>query len=203
MTRLILASSSPYRQKQLEALGVPFDVCSPNINEDIYKNKISSPQKLAEILAQKKAETVAKQYPQCAIIAGDQLVALNDSILGKAGSAEQAIKQLQSMNGQTHQLITSISLYHNKLYSVVTNITELKMRSLTNEQITNYVYSDQAWDCAGSYKIEKNGLYLFEEIQTTDPSAIVGLPMLKIVAWLLEIGFSISAFTKTAQPALR
>ena len=193
MIELILASTSPFRKKQLEDLNIPFTVQASNVDEDIFKEQSLPAKNLAPILARAKAECVVKNYKNCAVIAADQIVDFNHTHYGKAGSAEKAIKQLESLNGHCHQLITSACCFYQGEYSTFTVVSEMHMRKLTREQISNYVYTDKAWDCAGSYKIEKNGLVLFKEIQTNDHSAIIGLPMMAVIGWLLRINFPVPA----------
>lgn len=189
MKKLVLASTSIYRQAQLKQLGLPFEAQKPLIDEENEKDPTLSPQKLAEKLAFLKAQSL-KASGQV-VIGGDQLVAYRGLILGKAHTREGAIDQLLNMQGQKHELITAICVFEGEDCTPHVDITRLYMKPLTRAQIERYVDLDQPWDCAGSYKIEKHGLMLFEKIESEDFSAIQGLPLLALSKILMKSGFSI------------
>lgn len=187
--QLILASTSVYRQGLLKKLGLPFTPESPICDEDQYKSQISDPLALASILASEKAKSLLR--PGCALIGGDQVVALEDRILGKSKTREQAIEQLEFMQGKTHQLVTAICVLSEEKVLNYIDITHLKMKSLNRAQISAYVDSEKPFDCAGSYRIESLGISLFESIEAQDFTAIQGLPLLKLAQMLKEFGFKI------------
>lgn len=191
MSKIILASSSPYRKALLERLGISFECVSPNVNEDSFKEKISDPIELAETLAKEKASAVAKDYPDAIVIGSDQLLHFEGKNFGKSGTQEKAFEQLTMLSGKTHQLITSWSIKNSLIIHTETNITTLKMRILTENDIKNYLSADNPVDCAGSYKLELKGISLFEKIETSDHTAIVGLPLLALGSYLRSLGINV------------
>lgn len=187
--KLLLASTSPYRRELLEKLGLPMKTQAPICDEDAFKQQILDPVKLATTLAFEKAKSLATA--QNIVIGGDQLVALGSQIFGKPHTFAKACEQLAQMSGKTHDLITAVCVFNKEKPYPILNITRLKMRTLTTEQIENYVRRDQPLDSAGAYKIEKSGLTLFEKIECEDFSAIQGLPLLALTTLLSQWGFSI------------
>lgn len=187
---LILASTSPYRKAQLSQLGLPFTTQKPICDEDAEKKAWKSNiEDLALHLAIKKAQSLAS--PECTVIGGDQMVLFQGEILGKPGTKEKAIDQLSRLQGQTHSLITAISIaYKNQILNHV-DVTQMHMKKLNSEQIQRYIGLDQPFDCAGSCKIEKHGIALFENIETKDFTSIQGLPLLALSKILGSIGYRI------------
>lgn len=189
--QLILASTSKYRQELLHRLALAFSAEPPLIDEDKEKDPSLSPQGLAERLAFLKAQSL--QGPNKIIIGGDQVVSFQGKILGKSHTLERAIEQLTAMQGQVHELITAICVLDGNKVHTFTDITRMHMKQLSPEQIENYVKLDQATDCAGSYKIEKHGIALFEKIESEDFTAIQGLPLIELGKILKTCGLD-SAF---------
>ena len=189
--KLILASTSPYRKEQLQRLGLPFDQQAPQVDEDELKQSGLTPADLAEQLALEKAKQVQQRFPDALVIGGDQLVSFNDTILGKPGSTDRAIKQLMQLQGQTHELITAIAVLGPNFHKTHVNHTFLTMRSLDEAAITRYVEFDQPTNCAGAYKLESRGITLFETIQSPDHSAITGLPLIELTTLLINAGVTI------------
>lgn len=192
---LILASSSIYRRKLLEKLQLKFTTQSPSCDEDLLKTDFltscSDPEQLAAFLAQVKAQSIADSCPQDTIIGSDQLLALDQQILGKAGSTEAAVQQLLTLSGRSHRLITAVCVIHQQRTLSFTNITTMHMRQLDQPTAQRYIDIDKPIDCAGSYKIECTGISLFERIESSDQSAITGLPLLELCSVLRDCGFSI------------
>lgn len=187
--KLILASQSPYRRALLENFGLRFETKAPLVNED--ELKASGPKDLIELtryLSLKKAESLLGEFDNAIIIGSDQLAELNGRRLDKPGTRENSIRQLQELNHKTHRLITSLAVVSPLKTTLATNITQIKLRQLTDQEIEAYVDLDSPLDCAGSYKIEKAGLALTESIQTDDPSAIQGLPMIALTRALKDLG---------------
>ncbi len=184
---IILASQSPYRKMQLQNFGLRFRAMQPNFDEETLKTKIKNPLLLAKTLAAKKAESLQEKYPDAVIIGGDQLVALGTHILGKPGTRQNAIQQLQKMSGRTHQLITALSVCHKgKTYTDVV-VAKVKMRRLSRDEIIAYIYRDQPLDSAGSYKFEKSGFSLVEKMTVTDPSSLIGIPLISLMKILTRL----------------
>ena len=181
MPKIILASTSPYRKQLLERLAIPFICVPPEVDEDQYKAKNLPPKELAQILAREKAQAVAKKYPDHIVIGSDQLAHLGEKILNKPKVFETALTQLQELNGKIHQLITAVCILgpNNQIFEHI-DITELKMKNLSLDQLHRYIKIDNPLDCAGSYKIEEHGISLFESIISADSTAIMGLPLLAV-----------------------
>lgn len=176
--QLILASTSRYRQELLSRLAYNFTAQAPLIDEDKEKDPHLTPKALAEKLAHLKAASL--RGPDRIVVGGDQLIAFEGRILGKSHTAEKAVEQLLSMQGKTHELITAICVFIGDKAVSHTDITRMHMKALSREQIERYVRLDQPMDCAGSYKIEKHGIMLFEKIESQDFTAIQGLPLIAL-----------------------
>jgi 7-methyl-GTP pyrophosphatase len=188
---LVLASTSPYRRALLERLGVPFRATAPICDESLLKAEERNPVRLAERLAHDKAASVFKQDSGATVIGGDQVVSFQGLVLGKPLTAERAIEQLLSLSGQTHELITAIVVINGARIFSHTDVTKLRMRSLSRPAIERYVGKERPLDCAGSYKIESQGIALFERIESEDQTAIPGLPLIALVSILRQVGFEI------------
>lgn len=191
MLDLLLASTSRYRRTLLERLGVPFRVRAPEVDEDAFKSLALRPRELAERLAFEKVGSLTSLEPQATIIGSDQLVAFEGRVLGKPGSVERAIDQLQSLSGRSHELVTAVVVWHRGSTWRHTDIATLTMRELTRDELERYVRADEPIDCAGSYKLEQHGVSLFVSIVSADHSAITGLPLIALTSILREIGYRI------------
>lgn len=187
--KLVLASTSPFRKALLDQARIPVETVAPDVDESLTKSKIPQPKKLAETLAELKARSGFEKAGRPWVIGSDQVACLDDQIFDKPGTREKAIETLELLQGQTHQLITSVCLISPGGEHLWTNITTLKMRPLNREQIENYVDLDQPLNCAGSYMLEKAGIRLFEDIQSSDFTAIQGLPMIELCNQLYRLGF--------------
>lgn len=190
--QLILASTSPYRKQLLEQLNIPFKAVPPAVDEDLLKKK--SPVSLVDLplfLAQKKAESLAGLYPGSVIIGSDQMGLIGTQALGKAGTKDKAIAQLNLLSGKSHHLITAISVYSKGQWYNHVDTTMLHMRPLSTAEIRRYVDLENPVDCSGSYKIEKMGISLFDRIETPDHTAIVGLPLIALCRILNQLGFQV------------
>jgi septum formation protein len=199
MKKLILASTSPYRAELLERFGIPFEQVDSKVDEDFYKQKISNPFELATTLAFEKAKSVFLDNPDAVVIGGDQvsLFGPNDRtgehalVLGKPGNYENAVSQLSLLEGNKHQLITCVCVFTKNSEESFQDITTLKMRKLNIEEIKRYVTREEPYYCAGSYKIETVGISLFDEVQTNDFTAIVGLPLIQLSKALRKMGYQL------------
>lgn len=190
--RLVLASTSRYRQELLRKLAIPFEALPPAIDEEQEKDPTLTPRRLAEHLAELKARSLAA--PDRLVLGGDQLVSFEGRILGKPGTAERAIDQLLSMSGKTHELITAICLVKPDGTTLQhTDITRLTFKTLKPEQIAKIVALDNPVDCAGAYKIEAHGIALVERIVSDDFTAIQGVPLLALARMLSQCGLETPA----------
>lgn len=193
MTPLVLASTSAYRQELLQRLGMAFEAKKSLFDEDSAKlhepAKSLSPDQLCLYLGQEKARSLASD--QNCVIGGDQMLVLDKKIFGKPGNILAACEQLQMLQGKTHELLTSVTVFHRMKMHQFIQKDLMHMLPLKSAQIEAYVQRDQALDCAGSYKIEKFGISLFEKIDTEDFTGIQGLPLIKLNQVLRSLGFVI------------
>ena len=185
--RLVLASTSPYRRELLARLGIAFDTARPEVDETPLPGE--SPTDLACRLAVAKAAAVAAGGDAW-VIGSDQVAELDGAALGKPGSRDRACAQLAAMAGKAVRFHTGVCLAHGdgrRLQALDT--TTVRFRPLTAGEIARYVDAEQPLDCAGSFKSEGLGIALFEAIETRDPSALVGLPLIATARLLREAGF--------------
>jgi septum formation protein len=186
--QLILASTSVYRRTLLERLHLPFTLLSPDVDESPLNNEL--PVQTAMRLAEAKAFAITPSVANALIIGSDQVATLNGQELGKPGNHATAVQQLRAMRGQHVDFHTALclrSLASGK--KQIENVpTIVKFRDYTNAQIEHYLQLEQPYDCAGSAKIEGLGIALVEHIETTDPTALIGLPLIALVGMLLNEG---------------
>ena len=189
MAPLILASSSLYRKSLLERLRLPFDTASPEIDERPIKDE--SPRATALRLAELKARAIARIHPTAWVIGSDQVAELNGVALGKPGSRDKAIDQLQACSGKRVIFHTGLALANpvtNRIVSLVEPYSVV-FRELSVGQIKRYVDIDKPFDCAGSLKAESLGIALLSAMEGNDPNALIGLPMIQLVTLLTQAGF--------------
>jgi septum formation protein len=192
---LVLASTSAGRRHQLATLGLPFDAVAPDLDEQPWHDLGLAPHELVTRLALAKAEAVADRYPDAWVIGGDQIAEIDGDVLNKPGTAERAVRQLARLQGRTHRLCTGLAVVRRVAGVAIVDlqVTELTMRVLTEAQLHRYVELDDPVHCAGSYKFESLGAALFERVRGDDPTAIVGLPLLRLTALLSASGFEVLA----------
>ena len=186
---LILASTSRYRRELLERLRLPFHVARPDMDESPLAEE--SPSALAQRLARAKALAIATQHPESWIIGSDQVAALESQALGKPGTRENAVSQLSVMSGREIRFHTAVCLARGEAVFEAMDTTIVRFRTLNTEEIARYVDAEQPLDCAGSFKSEGLGITLFEHIESRDPTALVGLPLILLSEMLREAGFSL------------
>jgi septum formation protein len=188
---LILGSTSRYRRELLERLRVPFDVVSPEVDETPLTNE--PPQALACRLALAKAKAVAAQHPNAVVIGSDQVADLNGEPLGKPGTHERAVLQLQRMRGQTVIFQTAVSVVCVESQFEQTELAQIKVRfrDLSDAEIEAYLRAEQPYDCAGSAKSEGLGIALLDAIDNDDPTALIGLPMIRTARMLRAAGIDL------------
>ena len=196
MKRIILASQSPYRRDLLNKLNIEFDCMPSDFDESILKREITDIQELTRQLAFKKAEIIANKHKDAIIIGSDQVCSFEGQILGKTGSIEKSFEQLKRMQGKEHELITSYAIINNGEVKYNTIVTRLTMRCLTDKQIKFYLTLDNPVDCAGSYKLELNGISLFNKIDTEDYTAVIGLPLISLANDLVLQGINVPGGNK-------
>ena len=188
---LILGSTSKYRRELLQRLRVPFDVVSPEVDETPHPNE--APRDLAMRLALAKAQAVAAQHPNAVVIGSDQVADLNGEPLGKPGTHERAVLQLQKMRGQTVVFQTAVSVVCQASGFAHTELAQIKVRfrDLTNAEIEAYLRAEEPYDCAGSAKSEGLGIALLDAIDNDDPTALIGLPMIRTARLLRAAGIDL------------
>ena len=188
---ILLASSSPYRQRLLEKLGMPFITASPNIDETPLTNE-SVPQMVMR-LSLLKAHALRARYPEHYIIASDQAACLDEQPLGKPGHYEAALAQLHTQQGKTVTFYTGLALLPPTSVKALTRLdtTKVIFRHLTKEQLHQYLITEQPYNCAGSFKSEGMGIILFEAIESRDPNALIGLPLIDLVSLFMEAGVTL------------
>lgn len=183
-TRLILASSSPYRATLLSKLGLTFEQHSPNIDETPRPGE--TPAALVTRLAEAKARAVAAQHPDALIIASDQVAVLGDSMLGKPGNHATAVQQLRNASGNEVVFLTALALFNSasdRLHLDVEPFT-VQFRTLSPAQIDNYLRIERPYDCAGAFKSEGLGIALFNRLSGDDPNSLIGLPLIRLIRML-------------------
>lgn len=176
---LVLGSTSRYRRELLERLRIPFEVAAPEVDETPQAGE--SPQALAERLALAKARAVAAKFPDAVVIGSDQVADLDGEPLGKPGTHEKAVAQLRRMRGHTVIFQTAVAVVCLETGFEAQNLAavKVKFRDLSNDEIEHYLRAEQPYDCAGSAKSEGLGIALLESIDNDDPTALVGLPLIR------------------------
>lgn len=180
--RLILASSSSYRRDLLTQLGLIFESISPEVDETPKTNESAGD--LVERLAETKAARILDMHPDCLVIGSDQVADLDGVILGKPRNTDRAAAQLRACSGKTVRFYTAIALLSSQRRQIEVVSTDVKFRLLTDNQIHAYIKKEEPLDCAGSFKCEGLGIALFESIISTDPSALIGLPLISVTRML-------------------
>lgn len=189
--RLVLGSTSAYRRQLLDRLGIPFTVAAPNVDEDRLPGE--SPVDLVNRLARAKAEAVARRNPKSLVIGSDQLAVCGQEVLGKPGSGERAMAQLKSLSGQRVTFHTAVHVINTEVdrHEGHVDLTVAQFRALGDEEIRRYVARDKPYDCAGGFKVESVGISLFTRVESQDPTALVGLPLIWLAGALRRNGFEV------------
>jgi len=188
---LILASSSPYRKLLLQRLCRDFTVIAPSIDESPHPEEPHS--SLVARLAREKAVAISEQHPGALVIGSDQVALFENRIIGKPGSAGNAVRQLRRFSGNCVQFITAVALncIDSGLFASSVVVTDVCFRELSESEIQRYVAMDDPIDCAGGFKSEAAGSALLKSMNSEDPSAIIGLPLISLSAMLREAGLQI------------
>jgi septum formation protein len=188
---LILASTSVYRRELLARLGLPFESVSPEVPEEHRPGE--SPVDRALRLANAKARAVEARHAGALIVGADQVAALGSTVLDKPGDAARCRAQLASLSGHSTQFYTACVLVGGSppLHQAHVDTTTVLFRSLHHAEIERYVGREQPFDCAGSFKAEALGISLFECIESRDPTALIGLPLIWLAAALRRAGYAL------------
>lgn len=195
--KLLLASTSLYRKRLLQRLQIPFTAQAPGVMECMREGE--NGEQRAQRLAREKAGAVAALQPGALVLGSDQVAVCGGDILDKPGTEARAISQLRQSSGQTVHFYTAIALQGPNsapLEALVT--TAVHFRPLTDAEIQDYVNREQPYDCAGSFRWESLGIALFERLESDDPTALEGLPLIATARLLKQAGLSVLGFN--AQP---
>ena len=184
--RLILASSSKYRQELLTRLKIPFLSVSPDVDETPFPGE--PPEQLALRLALAKAQHISQAYPKHVVIGADQVASLHDLPLGKPGHAAAAHAQLQQLSGQTVTFFSAMAVVLGSHVQSTVVPTHCVFRHLSEAAIARYIAIDQPFDTAGSAKAECLGIALMQSMHSSDPTSIIGLPLIELTKMLAQVG---------------
>jgi MAF protein len=182
--KLVLASSSPYRRELLQKLRLPFVADSPDIDETPLAGE--PPEELALRLSLQKARALAEKYPEHLIIGSDQVALLEGKPLTKPGSRQNTVAQLSAASGKTVCFHTGVCVFDSRSgrYRSDCDCCAVTFKTLSRDRIERYADIDQPYHCAGGFKAESLGIALFERIRGDDPNALIGLPLIKLIALL-------------------
>jgi 7-methyl-GTP pyrophosphatase len=189
--RLVLASTSRYRRELLQRLGLPFECSSPGVDESVLEGEL--PARAAERLSAAKARAVADRFPDALIIGSDQVAYCGDLRLDKPHTHENAVRQLVAVSGQRASFDTAVALLDAATGVLQLRVvpTEVKFRILSPATIEKYLRREQPYDCAGSAKAEGLGIALIERIDSPDPTALLGLPLIALTGLLASAGLPV------------
>ena len=184
---LILASTSPFRRELLERLGIQFTTAAPDIDESAHPDE--KPSALVRRLSEAKARAIGATCKGL-IIGSDQVATTGDDILGKPGTHENAVEQLKHLSGKRVCFHTGLCLLNTKTDTADVAVVpfNVQFRQLEDSQIENYLQADKPYNCAGSFKSEGLGITLFERMEGDDPTALIGLPLIKLTTMLRKAG---------------
>ncbi len=191
MVQLVLASTSPYRRQLLARLGLPFDQAKPMVDETPLPGE--SPLVLSLRLAKAKAMALAQQYPQAWLIGSDQVAVCKGRLMGKPGTPQAALSQLQWQRGSVTSFHTAVCLFRadtgeSQIQIVSTDVHWLAESELSDAQLQRYIDLESPLDCAGAAKSEGLGTVLIQKMDTPDPTALIGLPMVALTKMLRTWG---------------
>lgn len=192
--KLILASTSRYRRELLERLHVPFEALPPEVDESPLPGELPGPLSLRLSVA--KALAVAERDPDAVVIGSDQTATIDGQrSIGKPGTHERAVEQLRASSGRELVFHTSMAVVRlrDRFERQVTVDTRVRFRVLTDAEIEAYLHAEAAYDCAGSAKCEGLGISLLDALESEDPTAIVGLPLIALARYLREAGVAVPA----------
>lgn len=191
--QIILASSSVYRQNLLKQIQIPFIVGLPTIQERDYTDP--NPGGLARKLSLLKAQSVARHYPDDLIIGADQVAVLGEDMMPKPMTHDTAVSQLQQVSGKTVYFHSGIALYNPAKNVTHTDVvvTKVTFRVLTDEMIARYLKNEYVLNCGCSLKSEGLGIALLKSVESTDPTALVGLPLIRLCDFLMQEGYPVPA----------
>lgn len=187
---IVLASTSPFRRELLSRLALPFETAAPDIDE--FRRPHESPQDMVRRLSEAKARAGAPAYPAL-VIGSDQVATVGDDVLGKPGTHERAAAQLRHLSGKAVTFLTGLCLLNTATDEAQVDVIPFRVhfRNLGDEQIERYLRHDLPYNCSGSFKSEGLGVTLFERMEGDDPTALIGLPLIRLTDMLARAGVSL------------
>lgn len=196
MLPIVLASTSPFRAALLKKLRLPFATCAPEIDESPLKGE--TPETMVKRLTLEKARKVEQDWPEHFIISSDQCAVFRGEIIGKPDGHNEAVTQLQKFSGTRVEFLTGLCLLNTATGSWQLDVIPfyVHFRTLSSQQIENYLRLDQPYDCAGSFKSEGLGISLFSRLEGNDPNTLVGLPLIRLTDFFLQEGIELPATVK-------
>lgn len=192
MHHLILASGSRYRRELLSRLGLKFSTCAPNIDESPKPGEKTTD--IVVRLAQTKARSIQTEHPHAIVIGCDQLAMADErEPIGKPKTMEEAIQTLTRLSGRTLSFVTGVATYIPGLSSPLVHLdtTNVRLRRYGEDEIARYARNENVLDCAAGLKIESGGITLVDSVETRDPTALIGLPLIAVCQHLRRAGFSL------------
>ncbi len=188
-SQIVLASTSRYRQGLLNRLLDDYETVAPDIDETRHDRE--PPEDMAKRLARSKAEAVSSTQRDALIIGADQVADLNGRVLGKPGDHQNAAEQLLAASGKSVRFLTAVCVLDPASRQRFEHIdrTEVRFRRFDRRLADAYLHHDKPYDCAGSFRLEGAGFVLFESVNTDDPTALIGLPMIWLAGTLMELGY--------------
>jgi len=192
MPALLLASTSPHRRALLARLGLPFSAVAPDVTETLQPGE--PPRMRAARLALEKAKAVASAHPDAIVIGSDQVASVagpaGTELLRKPGDRATCRRQLQAMSGRTVRFDTAVAVIHGATVLTHIDLTQVNFRPLDSAAIESYMDREPSFDCAGGFRCEGLGVTLFESIEASDPTALIGLPLIWVCGALRRLGVS-------------
>ncbi len=185
---LVLASTSPYRRELLARLGLPFEVEAPEVDERPLPGE--APEALVRRLSEAKARAVAARRPGAVVVGSDQVAVIDGEALGKPGGPERAREQLRRASGRAVDFLTGLAVLDTRDGRLRLEVVPFRVvfRPLDEARIEAYLRRDAPWNCAGSFRSERLGVALFERMEGEDPTALMGLPLIRLVRMLEAVG---------------
>jgi septum formation protein len=187
--RLVLASTSPYRRALLQRLGIAFSVADPAVAEE--RRAGEAPQDMAKRLAEAKARAVASRFPESLVIGSDQVAVCASEILGKPLTHDNAVRQLRKLSGRDAVFHTAVCVHGERATATRVVPCRVSFRKLDDAIIERYLAKEKPYDCAGSAKAEGLGIALIARMESEDPTALIGLPLIALVDLLREQGLDV------------
>lgn len=191
LPQIILASTSPFRKQLLEKLKMPFETANPKVDEVVIPGEAVAD--MVQRLALQKAQALSDQYPNAIVIGSDQSASFEGNPIGKPQSHTKATEQLRQLSGHTVDFYTGLAVINTATNQshLSLDLTRVTFRQLTKAEIEHYLRLEEPYQCAGSFKSEGLGITLFEKIESTDPNALIGLPLIALTSALKQFGIAI------------